>query len=124
MRLLRTRQGRHRPVMRIASVKIGAITVAVRWETSPRIEDEGRWGEFDYRGPSIAISTVDRSDGAMAETFVHEVLHGLCADAGIRAVMSWDREDEERVVTVLAPRLASFLRDNPDQVRELLRMFK
>lgn len=43
-----------------------------------------------------------------ADTFLHEVLHAIYANAGLT-----DEDDEEKIVTMLASGLCQVIRDNP-----------
>ena len=110
--------------MKIKSVKIGGLSVPVESCDDLSIEDEGRWAQYDYRREAITISTSQRPEGAIAESLIHEILHGLFWNSGVRARESWDKDLEEMVVEALSPRLTAFFRDNPDTVRELLRMLR
>lgn len=55
--------------------------------------------------------------GMQAETLVHEILHGCIEDSGI----SLPEKKEERLIRALSPRLAAFMADNKDVVREILK---
>ena len=106
--------------MKIERVKIGAHYYPVVQVTTAELDDTARWAEIDQRRHRIKVQTWERPNAAKAESLIHEILHGLLQDAG-RPPGLWD---EESVVEALSPRLAAFLVDNPDAVRELLRMLK
>ena len=92
--------------------------------TDMALEDEGRWAEYDYRRDQIVVSVLERPPAAQAEGLLHEILHGLFANAGIRQMAHWDKDIEETVVAALCPRICAFIADNPEAVRELQRMLK
>jgi len=56
-----------------------------------------------------------------ADTIVHELLHAMVHESGLRAVKKWD---EETVVSLLSPVLTCFLADNPDLVRNIVKIHK
>lgn len=105
--------------MRIASVKIGATRYSVEVWDHKEADEAGACGDCSLRLARIRVA-----DGyhrfAQAETFIHEVVHAILADIGV----AQPEEDEEKMVRRLSPRLAAFMADNPDAVRELLRMLK
>ena len=106
--------------MRITSVKVGGRVYRVDLWPFKAAEDDGARGDFNYRTGVIRVAD-EYAPGAQAETFIHECLHALFKDSSVD--FSND-DEEERIVEKLAPRLAAFFADNPDQVRELLRMLK
>lgn len=57
---------------------------------------------------------LDRPAALLAETTLHEVLHGAWAMGGLPA-----KADEELAVTILSKQLAQVIRDNPDLIAYL-----
>lgn len=104
--------------MRITAVKIGARTFAVDLWPFQDAEDEGARGDFNYRTGRIRIAD-GYAPSAQVETLLHEIIHALLKDSALD--FSNDAE-EERIVERLSPRLAAFLVDNPDVVREIMAM--
>lgn len=101
----------------ISSLKIGYRRYRVEpldANESRRIE---RYGDCDVEDGLIRVAD-GRPEPHQAETLVHEALHAMCRDAGVI-----EPRAEEELVSWLAPRVAAFLADNPEQVVELLRMF-
>lgn len=104
--------------MRITSVKVGAHVYPV--ECDPvALRDEHDWASHSPRSRKIAVETVERPGSAIVEDLLHELLHACFLDSGQDKI---DRNREEFVCGILAPRLAGILRDNPATVRELLVM--
>lgn len=60
----------------------------------------------------------ERPESGVAETLMHETLHGIWDVSGLRAAGCDD--DEEQIVTTFAPWLVLVLRDNPKLVKVLL----
>lgn len=56
-----------------------------------------------------------------AETIVHELLHAMVFESGLRSVKKWD---EETVVSLLSPVLTCFLADNPALLKQIVRLHK
>jgi len=101
----------------ITSLKVGARIYAVTPTPAIVLADDGHEADVCHRTSVIRIPA-DAEPRALATLLLHETLHVLLDDAGV----ALPRKDEERIVTALAPRLAAFLADNPDAVRELLAM--
>lgn len=101
-------------------MKVGAHQYRVEAVTTPALEDEKKWADNDTRRLAFRVQTWERPGSAVVSDLLHECLHAWCEDAGA----GWDRDDEEKIASALAPRLTAFLADNPDAVRELLRMLK
>ena len=104
--------------MNLHSIKVGAHRYPIVRD-SVELTVEGDWAHHDPRNRTIRIDTRERPDNAVAEDLVHEVLHALFLDSGQDKL---DRDEEEAVCTILAPRLTAFMADNPAAVRELLVM--
>lgn len=62
----------------------------------------------------------DRPVAMTRDTLLHEVLHAVLAISGTRAMVDLEREDEEKIVSGLAPALLHVLRDNPKLAAFLL----
>ena len=105
--------------MKIKAIKVGAHRYAVEVD-SPHLTEDGDWAQHSGRRRRLDVDTRDRPASAVAEDLVHEIVHALFLDAG----SDIDRDEEEAICTMLGPRLTAFLADNPDAVRELLRMLK
>ena len=104
--------------MRIESIRVGAHVYPV--DRDPvSLRDEHDWATHSPRSRRIAVETMERPGSAIAEDLIHEVLHALFLDSGQDEL---DRDAEEVVCTILAPRLTAFLAHNPSVVRELLAM--
>lgn len=103
--------------MKIKSLKIGAHHYTVTPDVV-ELSEEGDWAHHDGRRRAIAVETRERPASAIAEDLLHEIVHALLLDAGA----DLERDDEERVCTVLGPRLAAFMADNKTAVHELLDM--
>lgn len=58
----------------------------------------------------IGIET-EQSEDKFRVTYLHEVLHAIVAEAGLKDVI--DSNQEERIVKRLAPLLRQVLKDNP-----------
>lgn len=101
----------------LKSLKVGAHVYRVTTD-AVELSEEGDWAHHDGRRRVIAVETRERPPSAIAEDLLHEILHALMLDAGA----DLERDDEERVCTVLGPRLAAFLADNENAVHELLDM--
>lgn len=104
--------------MQITSLKIGPRTYSVH-EVPRDILPDRAVGEFCVFDGKILIAE-DNVKDFKAEILIHEVLHALFFDAGLLL----DADREETLVQALSPRLAAFLGDNPNEVRELLRRLK
>lgn len=101
--------------MRIDRVKIGAHRFAVT--SSERPTDDP--AEIDYEAGTIDATT-KRPPSARVELLMHEVVHGLLDDSGIVLADELD----EQIVRAITPRLVAFMQDNPDAVREMLRLLE
>lgn len=101
--------------MNITELKVGYRRYEVGTMPASEANDEARHGDINHRIGRIRISG-DLPPVRAAFTLIHETLHALFEDIGL----DWPREEEERMVERLTPRLAAFLADNPEQVRELL----
>lgn len=97
------------------TIKVGYRTYRILpWEEGDAAENN-RLGEISYRAGEIRIND-GRAPQERAETILHEILHALLYDSG----MNLDREEEEKVVSVLAPRLTALFHDNPNEIRALV----
>lgn len=100
--------------------KIGAHVYQVLCDPVA-LRDEHDWASHHPRSRMIAVETQERPESAVAEDLVHELLHALFLDAGQDVL---DKNDEERVCGILAPRLVALLADNDQAVAQLLGMLK
>jgi len=99
------------------SLKIGAHVYVIERD-SVALSDDEEWAKHDARRRVLRVETRERPGSAVAEDLLHEIMHAVFLDSGV----DLPEKVEERVCTVLAPRLAAFLADNPDAVDELLNM--
>lgn len=99
------------------SLKIGAHVYRIERD-SVDLAEECDWASHDGRRRVIHVETRERPGSAVAEDIIHEIMHAMFLDSGVEI----ERDDEERVCTVLAPRLAAFFATNEDVVQELLDM--
>ena len=77
---------------------------------------EDRYGDCDHTRHVIRVVTGGISPQAIVETLWHEVLHASCH------VIAFDKDDEESLVSRLAPVQLAVLRDNPE-LTELLNKY-
>ncbi len=81
--------------------------------------EEGIFHEHDTIGvlgltdtdASVIVIETCQSDDKFGVTFIHELLHAVMAEAGIRDAI--DSDTEERVVKRISPILRQVLKDNP-----------
>lgn len=106
--------------LKIASVKVGAHRYRVEAVATPALEDDKKWADNDTRRRVVRVQTWERPGPSIVSDLLHECFHAWCEDAG----GGWDKDDEERIASLLAPRLTAFLADNPEAVREIMRMLK
>ena len=88
------------------SVRIGPFDVRIK-----HLEGEARdtcLGTFSDTTLTISIRDVFATKQQEAETFLHELIHGIFSVAGIH-----DRDTHERTVALLSTCLAQVIRDNP-----------
>jgi len=57
---------------------------------------------------------------ALANTVLHEALHGIYYESGLYRLIDND-EKEEHIVTFMTDGLTRFIQDNPDAFRKILR---
>lgn len=96
------------------ALRLGAhwFTVDSTPETGLLLHDEGNSG--DSRPDRLLIRLdAQRPESAVAETFLHEVLHCVWSMTSLGAEKDLD-EQEEAVVTALAPWLLELIQRNPD----------
>ena len=93
------------------SIKVGPLTYPVRWKRWKK--KTGKCGETHLVKQTIAVReglSLDR----MSDTLLHEALHCMLAQMG------YENDNEEWVVTALAPLLLQLLRDNPETLEYIL----
>lgn len=90
-------------------IKIGPYDYAV--VILDKSEARGNYGAFVSEDQEIRLRDSFRSPHMMADTLLHEVLHGVWFVHGIVA-----RDGEERIIGQMATGLTQVLRDNPDLV--------
>lgn len=108
--------------------RVRLLSQVIRVETAENLHcaegtDEGlhthrAYGVYDEAAQSIVL------DDAMGfervrETFLHENLHAMFSVTQLDELLTGKRDLNEHVVSVLAPVLLSWLRDNPKAVKFL-----
>jgi len=98
-------------------IKIGARTYQVEKQ---KFEDEEVQGYVDYFQSKIVINDNLSSD-AEEEVLIHEILHTIIdrKNLEILAAKSSVKELVENMVEYLTPRFHSFIKDNPELLKEL-----
>lgn len=86
---------------------------------TPEAEHKDIDGWFDYENGRIDVAE-NLTPSVKAEVALHEVLHA----AVYVAKLGLSEEDEEKVVSGLAPVLLSVLRDNPSFINTLRKAAK
>lgn len=94
------------------SVKIAAYTYEVGFGLTA---DEG---SIHHEGQTITIHP-DRGKDATADTLLHECMHGLFIQTGLRGGEVVSEKTEERIIQAITPMLLLMLRDNPKLVEFL-----
>lgn len=74
------------------------------------LKDRGHLGDIEYESRSINI--VEQPATEIADTFIHELLHGLFHAFDL-SHGDEDKDNEEHIVTVLATGLTTVMKDNP-----------
>lgn len=88
------------------SVRIGPFDYKIK-----QLTGEARdtcLGTFSDTTMSISMRDVFETDQQEAETFLHELIHGMFSVAGIH-----DKDSHERTVSQLSSCMAGVIRDNP-----------
>lgn len=93
------------------SVRIGYETYKV--SPMPKAERENE-GDFGPSSQLIRVRMSGRSPRFVANTFLHEILHGVFYQAGLRDALSLSHAKEEAIVNCLANGLSQVFRDNPE----------
>lgn len=98
-------------------VTIGPFSYDVHSDKAARQElgDLDQYGATDNLQQLILV-TPDGSNGARAETLLHEILHACWDQTPLR---DFDPDVEESVVAALSPLLFGVLRANPKLVKAL-----
>jgi len=78
-------------------------------------EDEG---SFSSETNTIRAKLAGRGERAIANTLIHEILHGIFYQSGLGETC----QQEEAVVNTLANGLSQVMRDNPEAMRRILQM--
>lgn len=100
---------------RPTQVKIGASAYSLviskpKWNMVP--EQEKVAGYTDLHSHTIYVDP-SMSDANIKNTALHEVLHALFDDSGATWPLPYE-EMEETIIRILTPRLAAFIRENPE----------
>lgn len=93
-------------------VKIGPYDYAI--VSLDKSDAEENYGTFASEEQEIRLRDSFKSSHMMADTLLHEILHGIWFVHGIVV-----RDGEERVIGQMATGLTQVLRDNPDLVEFL-----
>lgn len=103
-----------------AQVRIGPWDyTVVRDHSSLDDVDDPKLGHFQGDDCEIYLNTKQPRQ-IVAETLLHEVLHGIFAITGLDGDFADQGEDaEEKFILRFSPVLASVFRDNPDLIRYL-----
>lgn len=85
-----------------------------------RFEDEtDDFGECDTTNHKIVLAQEFSSSAVEAETLWHEVTHAIWNHGGLE-----DGDKEERIVHTLSIGFITFMRDNKDLIRSILKALK
>ena len=92
-------------------VRIGYETYKV--SPMPKAERDIE-GDFTSSSQLIRVRVGGRSPRFIANTLLHEILHGVFYQAGLRDSLSLNHAKEEAIVNCLANGLSQVFRDNPE----------
>lgn len=95
-----------------SSVRIVGTDYPITMESRLNNGEKLAYGHIDYEQSQMQINP-DYSRQQQEETFLHEVIHGICDKLKIKTV-----NDDEDVVDGLATGLYAFIKDNPDVFKE------
>lgn len=89
-------------------------------------QDDEFEGDYSPQSQRIRIRTLGRSSAFIANTLLHEVMHGVYYHSSLKSPNSSDSdtETEENVVNGMSNMLSQVFRDNPDLIRYLLKTLK
>jgi hypothetical protein len=101
-------------------IKVGAFTYKTRFDLEACIA-AGTTG-FCLPDQSLLIITPANSSDAMRDTVLHEILHGVWNQTGLKIKYPDGDPDSpgEDIIFQLTPRLMALLRDNPEFVKFLM----
>jgi len=91
--------------MKPNELSIVGLTYEVKWATMEEVGDD-KLGWCDFTGLVITICE-DQPTSALANTFLHEVIHAINYSMGIKSM------DEENLTNRLASGLCAVWRENP-----------
>ena len=91
------------------SVAIGPFKYTVLY-TELENEEDSAFIKFSVRR---IVANEDLDDQNLAESLLHEVLHGLIDLTGERPTTDEDRTASEKLIAALSPWLYQFIRSNP-----------
>lgn len=103
--------------MRIDSIRIGAVNYQVIEAPSAELGDDNHLADVSHSFQRIRIQD-GVPESRQAHLVVHEVLHALFDDSGLNP----PRDEEERLVEALTPRVTAFLADNRGAIEALWTM--
>lgn len=96
-------------------IRIGPIDHQVIELDSVEAMADRRLGDYNsFHGHVIRVKIDGENDWSIADTLIHEILHGI-----YRTYSVSDDDGEERVVSVMATGLTQVFRDNPRLVKWL-----
>lgn len=77
--------------------------------------DSNLFGETDNTNSEIHVHP-DQSLQNKRDTLLHEILHAIAFASGMKKVLEWNDETEEKVIRLLSPWLLGVVQDNPDLI--------
>ena len=96
-------------------VKVGAVDIDV---FSLPFDGEA-FGDFNYLNMRIRVDE-NLKGTVLVDTVLHELNHAIWAIGNLKS----EKEEEERVVAVMASYWTQILRDNPHLIRWIIRNLK
>ncbi len=103
------------------TLRIGYVTYKV---TALPVDEKTKNldGDHDYFTQHIRVRVNGRSPHAIANTLLHEALHGLFYFAGLHEIPRNSKNMEEQLVNGFANGLSQLMRDNPEAMRRIVKM--
>lgn len=98
-----------------ATLSIGAhaFTVDTSEDVRQRLEEDGSRGDTRSDRALIQIAST-LAPTVQAEVIVHEALHAAWAQTSLR--LRFEHDQQEEIITALAPLVLGLVRSNPDLV--------
>jgi phenylalanyl-tRNA synthetase beta subunit len=101
--------------MKGETVKVGHKVYKIKYVK--RVDAQDSYGECVSSKSEIRIKR-DQTPSEMGNTLLHEDLHALCENMGLRL----DHSLEEKIVTAFANGLSALIVDNPDHIKKIIRL--